>query len=250
MQSPGESETHWELEASLDNVNFYVIATTVVATTTVDDTTANLPGYASSFTLSEDTGDYTLLGSARYLTVDADRLVWAGSYEDEALGSRVGWTPVGNAEGKGNDERQEADTDPTLDLDGYEGGVITGLSSAAAGSFFAFKRSHIYKLVRTGQRDQAYDVVVISKERGAIAWLGRAGRRPARASLHLLPRPERRAVPVRCERAGVVRVSDIRESWALVNKEATQVVCSGLYDPVNRQVHLEHRDQQRPTSRT
>jgi hypothetical protein len=30
--------------------------------------------------------------------------------------------------------------------------------------------------------------------------------------------------------------SDIRESWALVNKEAAKVVCSGIYDPINRQV--------------
>ncbi len=33
-----ESETHWELEASEDNANFYRIARTVVATTTFDDT--------------------------------------------------------------------------------------------------------------------------------------------------------------------------------------------------------------------
>lgn len=233
--SPGDSETHWELEASLDNVNFYLIATTVVGTTTVDDTQDLTIGYAQSFTLSEDTGDYTLLGSPRYLTVVDDRLVWAGSYEDDALGSRIGWTPVGNADGKGNDERQELDTDPTINLDGYEGGVITGLSSSASGSFLAFKLKHIYKLVRTGQRAKAYDVVVITKERGALHGSVVQGvDQLGRACIYFL---DRDVGPCRYGANGLEWCgSDIRETWALVNKEATQVLCSGLYDPVTRQV--------------
>ncbi len=234
--NPGESETHWELEASLDNVNFYLIATTVIGTTTVDDTTANLPGYAASgFVLSEDIGDYTLPWSAKYLTVDADRLIWAGSWEVAAAGSRIGWSPVGNADGKGNDERYELDTDPTLDLDSYEGGEITGLSSAAAGSFFAFKVSCIYKLVRTGQRSQSYDVVVISKSRGALHGSVIQGvDQTGRACIYFL---DREVGPCRFGPGGLEWCGgDIRESWALINKEATQVLCSGIYDPINRQV--------------
>ncbi len=232
---PGEGETHWELEASLDNVNFYRIARTVVGTTTFDDTTNATTGYAVTYPLSEDIGDYTLLGSARYLTVDADRLVWAGSYEDDTLGSRVGWTPVGHSTGNGNDERQELDTDPTLDLDGYEGGSITGLSSPAAGSFFAFKATHIYKLVRTGSRRAAYDVVVISKERGALHGSVVQGvDQLGRACIYFL---DPNVGPCRYGANGLEWCgSDIRETWALVNKEATQVLCSGIYDPINRQV--------------
>ena len=30
--------------------------------------------------------------------------------------------------------------------------------------------------------------------------------------------------------------SDIRDTWIRVNKDATKVVCSGIYDPVSRQV--------------
>lgn len=231
----GEGTTHWELEASTDNANFYRIATTAIATTTTDDTQSIVTGYAQSFPLSEDIGDYSLIWSARYITTDADRLVWAGSYEDAALGSRVGWSPVGNADGKGNDERYELDTDPTLDLDSYEGGEITGLSSAAAGSFFAFKFDHIYKLVRTGQRDQAYDVVVISKSRGALHGSVIQGvDQLGRACIYFL---DPAVGPCRFGSGGLEWCgSDIRESWALVNKEATKVLCSGIYDPVNRQV--------------
>src|SRR3990167_2869256 len=58
-----EGETHWELEASFDDTNFYVIATTLVETTTVTDSTAYTTGYADTFTLSEDVGDYALIPS-------------------------------------------------------------------------------------------------------------------------------------------------------------------------------------------
>ncbi len=232
---PGEGETHWELEASVDNANFYRIARIVVATSTSTDTTDIAAGYAQTYPLSEDIGDYTLLGSARYLTIDADRLVWAGSYEDEQLGSRVGWTPVRNADGVGNDERQELDTDPTVDLDGFEGGSITGLSSTTAGSFFAFKINHIYKLVRTGARSAAYDVVTISKDRGALHGSVISG-------VDQLGRPciyfiDPNVGPCRFGSNGLEWCgSDIRESWNLKNLDATKVVCSGLYDPVTRQV--------------
>lgn len=230
-----EGETHWELEASLDNANFYVIATTVVGTTTYDDTTDVVAGYAQSFLLSEDIGNYTLLGSARYLTVDADRLIWGGSWEDESLGSRVGWTPVRNAVGKGNDERMELDTDPTIDLDGYEGGSLTGLSSTSAGSFFAFKLAHIYKLVRTGARAAAYDVVVISKERGALHGSVVAGvDQVGSPCIYFL---DSAVGPCRFGSNGLEWCgSDIRDSWSLINRDATKVICSGLYDPINRQV--------------
>lgn len=39
--SISEGETHWELEASEDDANYYLIATTVVGTTTFDDTNAS-----------------------------------------------------------------------------------------------------------------------------------------------------------------------------------------------------------------
>lgn len=163
-----EGETHWELEASKDNVNFYRIATTVVGTTTVNDTIADGISYSTIGDLSEDIGDYTLLPSARYLSVDEDRLMLAGSFEDEALNSRVMWTPVGKAEGVGNDERLEADTNPSVDLDSYEGGGITGISRNVNGYVYVFKYSHVYQGIRTGVRTRAYIFIPLTKNRGAI----------------------------------------------------------------------------------
>lgn len=230
-----EGETHWELEASLDNANFYVIATTVVGTTTFDDTNALVPGYAGLFLLSEDIGSYDLIGSARYLSADSDRLIWAGSWEDDSLGSRVGWTPVSNAAGVGNDERSDANFDPTLDLDGYEGGSITGLSQTSGGSFFVFKLNHIYKLVRTGEATASYDVVTISKDRGALHGSVISGvDQLGRPAIYFL---DTSVGPCRYGSNGIEWCgSDIRDTWITVNRDANKVICSGLYDPISRQV--------------
>lgn len=234
----GESATHWELEASTDNANFYRIARTVVATTTVTDTTALVPGYASATgaVLSEDVGDYTLIGSARYLIADEDRLVFGGDYEDTSRASRVGWTPVYNADGVGNDERIELDTDPTLDLDGFEGGPLTGLSKPVNGAFLAFKFSHTYKLVRSGKRTRAYEVFNITKERGALHGSVVEGvDQMGRPCVYALD-PE--IGPWRYGSGGPMACGeDIRETWATLNVNATQVVCVSLYDRLKRQVH-------------
>jgi hypothetical protein len=231
-----ESATHWELEASIDNVNFYIVATTVVGTTTVTDSVDYQLGYAaSSYTLSEDSGDYTVIGSAKYLTVDEDRLVWGGSWETASLSSTVGWTPVNNADGVGNDERQELDTDPTLDLDGQDGGVLTGLTSATSGELWAFKLQRIYKLVRTGLRSHAYEAICMTKARGAlhgsvVSGVDEQGR-PCVFALDLA------VGPIRVGSNGILQCgADIRTTWDGLSLAAAKVVCSGLFYPATRQV--------------
>lgn len=232
---PGEGETHWELEASIDNANFYRIARTVVATSTYDDTQDYNAGYAADFPLSEDLTAYDLIGSAKYLTVDSDRLVWGSSWETSSYGSRVGWTPVAGASGVGNDERQDDTVNSFLDLNGFEGGVLTGLSESSNGSFFAFKLSHTYKLVRTGARANAYDVVTISKNVGALHGSICTGLDQfSHPAVYFL---DPNIGPCRFGANGLEWLgSDIRSTWSTVNKEATKVVCSVVYDPKNRQV--------------
>lgn len=167
--SIGENETHWELEASLDNGNFYRIATTVVGTATVTDTTASTTGYnITGNTLSADIGDYTTIPSGRKLLLDEDRLIIGGNFEDSAKASQIVWTTVfGDVTGVGNDERIPTSTSNTLNLDNYEGGPLTDLG-AVAGIIFAFKFSHIYTLVRTGQLTRSYQPITKSKKRGAL----------------------------------------------------------------------------------
>jgi hypothetical protein len=232
---PGEGETHWELEASIDNGNFYRIAQVAVATSTYDDSQAYADGYADDFPLSEDLTAYDLIGSAKYLTVDSDRLVWGGSWENSAYGSRVGWTPVLQASGVGNDERQDDTVNSVIDLNGFEGGELTALSTASNGSFFAFKRGHTYKLVRTGSRANAYDVVTISKDLGALPGSVVSGLDQfSHPAVYFL---DANIGPCRFGGNGLEWLgSDIRVTWNSVNKEATKVVCSSVYDPKNRQV--------------
>jgi hypothetical protein len=160
--------TDWTIEASVDNVSFYVLATLPLATTTYSDAVDYTAGYINSGTLSEDIGDYTLLPSAAFVAVAEDRLILAGHRTDEALNSRVWWTPVTASPGVGNNERLEWDTTPFLDLDSTEGGGITGVAAEIAGTAHVFKRKAIYRLVRTGIRTRAFQAYALTKERGAL----------------------------------------------------------------------------------
>ena len=230
-----EGETHWELEASLDNANFYVLATTVVGTTTVTDSTAFGTGY-SAFTLSADVGDYTLLPSARYLSQDEDRLLWAGSWEDDALAARVGWTPVFGAEGVGNDERMETDTDPFLNLDTYKGGPITGLSKPMLGGIWVFKQIGIYKLTRSGKRTAAYDADCYTDALGAVHGSVVSGLDPAgQPCIYFLDQEQG---PCRVGLGGIKRCGeDLRHTWRSLAINASAVVTSCLYYPAKKQVY-------------
>ncbi len=230
-----ENETHWEVEASLDNANFYRIARVVVGTSTYDDNIAAGTGYVSTGVLSDDIGDYTVIPSGKFLAADEDRLIIAGSWENPDEASRVRWTPVFASVGVGNDERLELDTDPFLDLDGYEGGEITGLSRAVNGYIFVFKRSHIYKMVRTGQRNKAYTAVPLTKARGALPGsLVEAINQVGQPSLYFL---DPSVGPTRLSANGLQWCGrDIQTFWQRVNINAN-VPCHGVYYNNKRQLH-------------
>lgn len=236
--SISEDETHWEVEASVDNANFYRIATVAVGTTTYDDSTSYTSGYATltDAVLSEDIGDYSLIPSARFLTVIDDRLMAGGSFEDDALASRVMWTPVLKADGVGNDERLELDTDPFVDLDNYEGGDLTGLSIPLSGYVFATKHTHIYQLNKSGVRTAAYEVNVITKARGAIeSSMISATDNLGNPTLFALD-PD--IGPIRFSPRGVEPAGlDLWQTWDTVNLDATLVVCRVVYFHEKQQIH-------------
>lgn len=230
-----EGETHWELEASSNNADFYRIATTVVGTTTVTDSQAYGSGYAVVGTLSETSGDYTVPISVKFLTVDADRLVMAGSWDQPALGSRVSWSVVGNAEGVGNDERVPIESNNFIDLDTYEGGDLTGLSGPINGLLYAFKYGHIYRILRTRVRTRAYDAFPLTKQVGAIPGsLIEGADETGRPCLYFL---DPKTGPWRIGQQGLQYCGlDLIETWGTVNIDATTVVARGLFYPHSRQV--------------
>ncbi|HYE17080.1 MAG TPA: hypothetical protein VEA69_01430 [Tepidisphaeraceae bacterium] len=243
-----EGETHWELEASTDNSTFYVLATTVVATTTYDDSTADGAGYSSGVQ-SEDVGDYALAWSARYLVTDEDRLIWLGSWDDDALASRVGWSPVFNADGDGNDERMETDTDPTLDLDTYQYGPITG-AAAIFGGIWVFKQQAIYKLTRSGKRTAAYRAKRETDAIGAIHGSVVTGvDETGQPCIYFI---DEKQGPCRIGIGGFKRCGeDLRKTWETLNLDATAVACSSLYYPKKKQVfwNLAVESDNTPTKR-
>lgn len=229
-----EGETHWELEASNGDGNFYIIATTVIGTTTVDDQNQPSTDYAE-FELSEDIGDYELIPSAKYVIVDQDRPVFGGSWEDPEKGSRLMWTPVWSAPGVGNDERIPLDTDNFIDLDWQDGGELTGLSAPLNGSFYAFKLNRIYKVQRTGRVNAAYEAFLMSQMRGALPGSVISGVDEfGRGCVYFL---DPSVGPLRIGTGGIQYMKNLRGTWARVNTSAEDIVCHGVYYPDKEQIH-------------
>lgn len=84
-----EGETHWELEASEDDANYYMLARTVVGTTTYDDTTASsktmpAPRGAGSPASNDGTAITYLLLSDQAAALNLTGTVSNGSYGNPA----------------------------------------------------------------------------------------------------------------------------------------------------------------------
>jgi hypothetical protein len=227
--------THWEIEASTDNANYYRLSRIVIGTTTYTDSQAFNSGYAIVGTLSESLTSYTQIPSGKFVTVDSDRLIIAGSWENSVYGSRVWWTPQLANTGNGNDERLDMTVFPYIDLDGFEGGEITGISRAVNGYLYAFKWGHVYKIVRTGQRTAAYTAIPLTKSRGAMPGsLVEAVDQSGNPAQYFL---DPKVGPMRIGVYGVEWCGrDIRALWTRINHNAT-VVCHGIFHPGKNQIH-------------
>lgn len=229
-----EGETHWELEASTDNATFYRIARTAVATTTYLDSVAFATGYAGSGPLSEEVGNYNLIPSVKYLGVDGDRLLTASHWTDTSQMSTVSWTPVEAATGVGNSERLPFDLDNTLDLDGYEGGTITGIAPSVYGVWYVFKWSHIYQMTRTGDVAKAYDALTLSKSRGAIpGTIVQGADRSGNPCIYFL---DPRHGPSCLGGEGLQVITGLDQTWRRMNLLAT-IPGHGVYYADKRQLH-------------
>jgi hypothetical protein len=234
--SIGEGETHWEVEASTNNADFYRITQVVVGTTTYDDTTVFNTGYnTASNTLSEDAGDYTVFPSGKFLVVDNDRLLVIGSWTLAAEASRVRWSPPTLDPGVGSDERMKLETDPFLDLDTYQGGEVTG-AVAANGVIYVFKWGHIYRLVRSGSGNKAYEAVNITTTLGAIPGSVVVGEDPSgNPAVYFI---DRNVGPCMIGIGGQMRVGlDIKKIWDTRSTAASvNVLTRGVYFSDKRQV--------------
>ncbi len=232
---PGEGETHWIIEASTDNAIFYDIETLLVATTTYTDTTAYADGYSSQGEESPEIGDFDLIPSFKYLAVDGDRLLMAGHFTDTTLMSTIAWSPVANDPGGANDERLPLDVDNTKNLDNTSGGPITGICSSDLGTWYAFKFQSIYRMMRTGDTSNAYDVVCMSKTRGAIEGSIFPGYTENGASCIYFLDPF--MGPPTAGSFGIQAMTGLRTTWGRVNLQASAVVARGCFYPYKQQAH-------------
>jgi hypothetical protein len=181
-----------------------------------------------------------------FVVVDEDRLVFANK------SGLVLWTPVASdPTGDGNDERYEHDQDAFKNLDSGQGGELTGFIGPVNGYIFAFKRSTIYKLVRTGQRSKAYTAVCLTRELGALP--GSVVQGIDQNGSPCLYFTDPNIGPCRIsERGGIQQCGrDLETTWERINVNADTVVSRAVYYPDTKQVHwwLAADDEDTPSLR-
>lgn len=149
--------THWELEASTDNVTFYVLNAIVI---TAASTTDSLdPVDYSTLTLSEAIGIYTVPPNARTAVADRDRVLYGGGWNTNF--SRIWYTPVLGTTDVSDDERVPVDN--YFDVDPHGGDEIRALVGPVFGSILVFKRRSIFRLTRTGNSVTPYEITNVAQ---------------------------------------------------------------------------------------
>lgn len=227
--------TDWILEASTDDALYYQIATIPIATTFYTDHTVYATGYSSQGPLSPQIGDYDTIPSAKFVAADGDRLVFAGHWTDESQMSLVGWTPVQTDPGVGNSQRLPLDVDNTKNLDNYAGGPLVGLSAADYGTLYAFKFNRVYRLMRTSDVTNAYDVICLSTSRGAVEGsIVRGYTEDGSSCIYFL---DPLMGPSRVGSFGIQSINGLRGTWGTVNLDAQAVVACGCFYPYKQQLH-------------
>lgn len=232
--APGERETHWEIEAALDNATFYRIGTLPIATTTFTDTTSAATGYSNGGAnpLSDAIGTYLPLPAARFVASDNDRLILGGHFFDPARASSVYWTPVFNDPFPGQFERLPLQKNNSINLDNGDGGPITGISSSINGIWYAFKWKKIYGFVRTYNASIEYTVLTLSTELGALPGSVFEGvDESGTACIYFLDPTQG---PCRVGPNGVQIIRGLRKTWKRMNLHAN-LPAIGLYYPFKRQ---------------
>lgn len=165
-----EGEAYWKIYASIDNNLYFLIATTVVGTTTYDDSTS----YASVSTISGNeaipiVGANTVPYSAKFGIVHDNKILMGGSWESQNS-SRIWHTPAMGSSDYADDERvpTTVDFDNWFDVNEKDGDYLTGLGAAIQGIPIAFKNRHIYKLRPTLDPTLPYAPLQITDKVGAI----------------------------------------------------------------------------------
>ena len=167
---PGESETHWVVEGSPDDITFYELSEIVIGTTTYLDQ-ETVSSYSAN-DLSPVLGSYALVKSHKYGLAAFNRMLFMGCYETGSgnFQSAVYYTPAKGSSDKADDERvpDTLFTRYRLDLGEGTGGDGTGLAGPMYGAVWIFKYSAIKKIIPTGLASPVWEVIDVSSTSGAI----------------------------------------------------------------------------------
>lgn len=227
---PGEGETHWQVEVSLDNATFYRLIGQVVGTTTYDDSAATTTYSANP--LSDPLGTYSLPTRVKYLMTDGNRLLMAENFST-GFHSRVWFTAVLGSTDQGDDERIPSTTTQKffVDLNENDGGAITGMGGPLNGSPYIFKQREVWKMTPTGSVTTPYVVRKLRDDIGCVAHKSIVVGQDAlgRAALYFMSHRG----PYRITADGVIEYlgRDNEDIWRTVNLGAATVLAHSVYYP-------------------
>ncbi len=238
----GEPITHWELYASLDNVNYYLVATTAIGTTTYDDSTTTT-NYVNG-ALAPREGENTPFPSVKYLLNAFNRLMGFGRWETSAGDSvltqdgRVYFSPPRGSNLLDVEEsiRNCTDEKGWVSLSENATGRDTALCGPLYGSAYAFQDTGIYQLVPTGVTQAPFRAVEVTRQFGAVSNQSTflAEDESGQPAIYFLDPQDG---PRRIGANGIEWLGmDVADIWATVNKGATARVAHGIYVAARKQV--------------
>jgi hypothetical protein len=239
--SPGEGETHWVLAGSTDNLTFYIIATTVVGTTTYDDAAA--PSTYSTGTAIPAEGTNTPVPAFKYAVATDNRIVFYGAWEPGAAAitagamvtkdGRVHFTRALDSTATNDDEYISNTTlmQGWIDIVRNGGSEDRGLMGPLNGQIFPANSRGIACLTPTGDATVPYRRRTLSKTLGLVnnqSWF--VGEDETGELCIYFLDPVRG--PYRYGRGGMQWCGyDVFDLWNTINLEATGIVSHGVFDP-------------------
>lgn len=236
--SPAEYETHWEIEASTDNVTFWRLSQTAVGTTTYDDS-AVVATYPDN-TASARVGAYEAPISFRYIAAFNNQLVGLGGWESGAFNSRIYYTPPLGTTGEGDDERI-IDTTDQKNFEGInenDGGVGTGFGGPLMGNLLAFKDQQIWKLIPSSNASRPLIPFMTHSGAGAVRQeaIVNGFDEEGNECVYFL---DRKLGPCRIGRRGFEWIGeDVEDLWLTFNQPAANVTCWGMRYPEKGQIRF------------
>lgn len=249
----GEAATHWRVEGSPDDTEYFILSAPIVlATTTYDDSVAppnySDPGVYPIGTAAPEVGAWTPPPSAKFIISTGDRLLMFGCFEGPSTAGSVGamypyngrvwYTPVigTNIDGADDDERisNTLTNRGYLDLGRDANAEDRAIVGPMDGQIFVWQSRGMWMLVGSGIATSPYRRIPINPTVGAVShWSSFVGQDEAgRPCVYFLD-PE--TGPMRYGAGGLQWCGyDIQALWATVNLSASTRVAHGLYDIVSR----------------